>query len=223
MFRTLLLISVLASNSLVLSGCSQKFQDVNSTIAEYWKSGDDIELSSEEIAALPYSSAYFKFGEQGQIFMVLAFAETNLRTGLQQLKWMSSDRVMVVTENGRIVQTLQLPNENLVSLQYDYPEFKKIDKNITQEWDSTYDWQPDYRFGYSAKTTRNHIGSEMVVTPLTTIQTDKFSETTYFTALDQSIQNEFWVDESGRVVKSVQFLGPEMTKVELTILKDFKG
>lgn len=50
--------------------------------------------------------------------MVLAYVGENPQTGAEQLKWMSSDKAMIVTENGRIVQTLLLPYENLSGLAF---------------------------------------------------------------------------------------------------------
>ncbi|MBW3697581.1 YjbF family lipoprotein [Vibrio sp. T187] len=210
-------------NVLLLVGCSQQFQDVNSTFLEYWNGGDDIVLSSDSIAELPYSSAYVEINGQGQIFMVLAFAEVDTNTGSLQLKWMSSDRVLIVTENGRVVETLQLPYENLVAMRNNAPAFDLSAEPKSQTWRSRYDWQPDYRFGYHANVTRTYLNDELIITPLNSIETQKFSEKIDFPSLGQTIENLFWVNESGQVVKTIQYLGPDMTKIEMTILKDFKG
>lgn len=211
------------SCTLLMIGCSKQFQDVNSTFKEYWNGSDDIVLTPEIISELPYASAYVEINEQGQIFMVLAFAEANPDTGALQLKWMSSDRVMIVTENGRVVETLKLPYENLVSMINGAPAFDSSLKGAQKKWQSFYDWQPNYRFGYSAEVTREYVGDEVTVTPLETIKTQKFVEKNYFPKLEQEFENQFWVSQTGKVVKAIQYLGPEMTKIEITVLKGFKG
>ncbi|TOI01517.1 regulator, partial [Vibrio parahaemolyticus] len=40
-------------------------------------------------------------------------------------------------------------------------------------------------------------------------------------SLSQSVENYYWVNEQGQVVKTLQHLGPNMIPVELTILKGY--
>ncbi|MFL9806346.1 YjbF family lipoprotein [Vibrio cyclitrophicus] len=217
----------IVSLGLLLSGCSQQFQDVNSTFDEAFFGSSDVELSKEYIQNLPYSSIYAEINDQGKIFMVLAYVDTNPQTGAEQLKWMSSDNAMIVTENGRIVQTLLLPYENLASLQnvtapssltYDLSQ-----RPSAQTWQAIYDWQPDYRFGYKANITRTFASVEVINTPLSSINTKKFQERVQFPALEEEMTNEYWVDNQGKVVKTIQYLGPDMTRLELTILKNYQA
>jgi len=139
-----------------------------------------------------------------------------------------------VTENGRIVQTLLLPYENLVSLsakpsnmptpEFDVPQqADSFYQPKTQQWQSTYDWQPDYRFGYTADITRTYVDKETVQTPLANIETHKFIEKVTFSALGQQIENEFWVNTKGQVVKTIQYLGPDMTRLEMSVLKPYQS
>ncbi|MDK9760096.1 YjbF family lipoprotein, partial [Vibrio sp. D173a] len=92
-----------------------------------------------------------------------------------------------------------------------------------QQWQATYDWQPDYRFGYSADIVRTYITQETVQTPLAAIQTSKFIEQVNYSALGEQIENEYWVNSQGKVVKTVQYLGPDMTRLELTLLKPYQA
>ncbi|NOH96081.1 YjbF family lipoprotein [Vibrio sp. 99-70-13A1] len=209
--------------SFTLFGCSQRFKDINATAYEAIYGSDDVQITTSYIQDLPYSSMFAEINDQGKIFMVLAYAEANPETQVQQLKWMSSDRAMITTENSRIVQTLLLPYENLVSIENNAPNFDVSANPKSQQWQSRYDWQPDYRFGYTAEIVRSYIGSEIVTTPLTSIETKKYIETVSFPALEAEIENIYWVDSNGRVVKTIQSIGPSMTQLELTILKDFNG
>ncbi|MFA0196121.1 YjbF family lipoprotein [Vibrio artabrorum] len=223
---------------LFLAGCSQQFQDVNSTFDEAFLRSSDVELSKEYIQTLPYSSIYAEVNEQGKIFMVLAYVGKNSQTGVEQLKWMSSDKAMIVTENGRIVQTLLLPYDNLSGLafqplnsfssaSYSSPDFASVfDVSANpgaQKWQAVYDWQPNYRLGYKANITRTYVGNETVETPLATIDTKKFQEKINFPMLEKDMTNEYWVDNNGKVVKTIQYLGPDMIRLELTVLKNYQS
>ncbi|MEZ8916208.1 YjbF family lipoprotein [Vibrio lentus] len=230
--------ALIISLGLFLAGCSQQFQDVNSTFDEAFFGSSDVELSKEYIQNLPYSSIYAEVNDQGKIFMVLAYVGENPQTGAEQLKWMSSDKAMIITENGRIVQTLLLPYENLSGLAFqpldafssanssspDSSSSFDVSANPgAQKWQAVYDWQPNYRFGYKANIIRTYAGNETVETPLASIDTKKFQEKIHFPMLEQDITNEYWVDNKGKVVKTIQYLGPDMTRLELTVLKHYQS
>ena len=229
---------LIISLGLFVAGCSQQFQDVNSTFDEAFFGSSDVELSKEYIQTLPYSSIYAEVNDQGKIFMVLAYVGKNPQTGAEQLKWMSSDKAMIVTENGRIVQTLLLPYENLSGLAFhplntfssansSSPDSSSVfDVSVNpgaKKWQAVYDWQPNYRFGYKANITRTYAGNETVETPLASIDTKKFQEKVNFPMLEQEMTNEYWVDSKGQVVKAIQYLGPDMTRLELTVLKPYQS
>ncbi|GMM89484.1 YjbF family lipoprotein [Vibrio fortis] len=219
---------LIASLGLFLAGCSQQFQDLNATFNEAMFGDADVSTTAEYIQDLPYASIYAQINDQGKIFMVLAFVGQNPKTGAEQLKWMSSDKAMIVTENGRVVQTLLLPYENLSSLATKptnalVPSFDLSTNPKAQRWQATYDWQPDYRFGYSANIVRSYVNQETVHTPLAAIETSKFIEQVSYPALGEQVENEYWVNSQGKVVKTVQYLGPDMTRLELTLLKPYQA
>lgn len=218
---------LIVSLGLLLSGCSQQFQDLNATFNEAIFGDADVSTTAEYIQDLPYASIYAEINDQGKIFMVLAFVGQNPLTGAEQLKWMSSDKAMIVTENGRVVQTLLLPYENLSGLTVKpanalVPSFDLSVTPKAQEWQATYDWQPNYRFGYSANIVRTYLNEETVQTPIANIEARKFVEQISYPALGQDIENQYWVNKQGQVVKTVQYLGPEMTRLELTLLKPYQ-
>lgn len=220
--------TLIAFLGLLMAGCSQNFQDLNTTFDEAMFGDADVATTAEYIQELPYASIYAEINDQGKIFMVLAFVGKNPETGVEQLKWMSSDNALFVTENGRVVQTLLLPYENLSGLSVNpsngvVPDFDVSDASKTQKWQSTYDWQPSYRFGYTANIVRTYVNQETVRTPLATIETSKFIEQVSYPALGEQIENEYWVNSEGKVVKTVQYLGPDMTRLELTLLKPYQA
>ena len=198
-------------------GCTQKFNDVSATVQEAYSNYIDIELSAEDIDAVPYASAYLKIGDQKQIFVVLAFAEQNPISGKTQLKWVSADHAMIVTENGHIVKTVGLQHQNLAGTYNPIPAFSKTNTDFSL----SYDWQEQYRYGFPAQVTRTYQGQETVTTPISTTQTDVYRESVNFPTLSSSVENYYWVDAQGQVVKTLQHLGPNMPALELTILKGY--
>ncbi|MCL9775451.1 YjbF family lipoprotein [Vibrio methylphosphonaticus] len=203
---------LLACAVLFLTACSQRFQDVNATMAEALFGADDAALTAENIRKLPYASAYVRINEGPQIFMVLAFAEPNTQNGIMQYKWISSDRAVIITESGRIVKTIGLYGDNLASI--------SRQQQTDTSWQVTYDWMPKYRYGYKGIALQTNRGSETVTTDLSTYNTQKLTETVTFDAIDGKLVNTYWKDiKTNNVIKSIEQLGPEMTTVEMTLLK----
>lgn len=201
--------------TILLSGCSQRFETVNDTLKEAVFGFDDVNMTTGQIEQLPYASAYFRINDGQQIFMVLAFADVNPENNQTQLKWVSSDKAMIVTEKGRIVKTLNLPEYNLA-------ERSSLD-GTWQEANhsrSRYDW-PASNYGFNAESEYALRGNETIQTPIWTKKLSVWEETVHFTALNNSIENTYWLDEDNNVLKSVQYIGPNMTRIEFSILKPY--
>ena len=210
------LLVILPAVSLMF-GCTQKFNDVSATVQEAYGNYIDVELTPQEIEDVPYASAYLKIGNQKQIFVVLAFAEHNPLTGKTQLKWVSSDKAMVVTENGHIVKTVNLQNNNIAGVYGQVPAYT----SSNTEYMLSYDWAEQYRYGFPAHITRTYQGRDAVNTPIASTPTKLYKESVNFPTLSQSVENLYWVDGQGQVVKTRQHLGPKMVPIELTILKGY--
>ncbi len=198
-------------------GCTQKFNDVSATVQEAYGNYIDVELTPDEIDTVPYASAYLKIGNQKQVFVVLAFAEKNPSTNKKQLKWVSADKAMVVTENGHIVKTIGLQTTNLAGVYGHVPAYS----DLPTQYALSYDWSDKYRYGFPAKVERTFQGKETITTPISSINTDVYTENVTFTSLNESVENTYWVDDEGKVLKTRQHLGPNMVPVELTILKRY--
>lgn len=198
-------------------GCTQKFNDVSATVQDAYNNYVDVELTPDEIEAVPYASAYLKIGSQKQVFVVLAFAEHNPLTDKTQLKWVSADKAMIVTENGHIVKTIGLQTSNLAGIYGHIPTYS----NASTTFSLSYDWSENHRYGFPASVLRTYQGKDTVTTPISSIQTDVYMETVSFTSLSESVDNRYWVNSSGQVIKTLQHLGPNMVPVELTILKGY--
>lgn len=204
--------------ALTLSACTQKFKDLGATFDNALFGEKDVVLDASDLASSPYASVYARVNDGRQIHMVLAFAEHDPETGARLLKWMSADRAMIVTSGGRIVKTLALPDTNLAGIQ-GAPD--RVGRSLGMNL--VYDWQPGYRFGYAASVRVSKQAEESIVTPLRRVETEHILERIDFKELDRQIENHYWLDEEGRVIKTIQYLGPDMHKVELLLIKDFSG
>ncbi|KJY79076.1 hypothetical protein TW74_10325 [Vibrio nigripulchritudo] len=201
-----------------VSGCTQKMTDVGSSLSEAFTASDDVTLSSSEISELPYASTYVRINEGRQVFMVLAFADLNPQTGNTQLKWVSADSSIIVTEKGRIVKTQGFDGNNLLQLSGTGLNNEMSHK---RDWHATYDWSPDYRYQFEATVSPKLLANETLRTSQWTLETKKIEEKVTFKGLGSGFTNLFWVANDGDVMKSIQYIGPDMNKFEMTILKTF--
>lgn len=205
--------------SVLLTGCTQNFSDTNATIKEALFGATDIEISADYLKKLPYASSYVRINNGPQIFMVLAFAETNPDTKQTQLKWLSSDNAMIVTENGRVVKTLNLPEFNLAHLSPKSSLFNFQQQH--SEWQAIYDWQPNFDFDHRALISSQKIASQPLASALWNKTVDVWQEQIQFLHSNTHMTNQFWTDKRGQVMKSQQWLIPNKLYVEQEILKPY--
>lgn len=216
--------------TLFLSGCSQKFNDVNDTLRIALLGENDAQKSALEIQSLPYASLYARLGDGPQAFMVLALAEPEFGTSPNnpqpiQLKWLSNDQGMLVTEHGRLVKTLNLPSGNLLASQSTFTDPLAQGLHLAQtpkHWQRQVDWQPGNHFGYHLNSEFSNQGKAVVLINNTPVETLHFTEHVTVESLALRFDNDFWLDpQTGTVLKSRQKLAPGLPYVEMTLLKPF--
>lgn len=164
--------------------------------------------------------------------MVLAFAEP--KTSLSavkkvpealELKWLSADKGMLVTVNGRLVKTHNLLTGNLSAVESDDPDPLLLGlhlSNTPKFWTRTLDWQPGYHYGYKAKSEFKLIAEENILINGFPTQALHFSEYVSVDTLNIQYQNDFWLDpQNGNVLKSRQKIAPNLPFIDITLLKPF--
>lgn len=221
-FGKTLALSLLA---LILSGCSQNFQDSASTAAEAYNNLHDVQMSPEQIASLPYASLFLRIDDSRQLFLVLGFDKLDKNTGQRRLTWLSADKSRITTVNGRIVYTSGFENDNLVGLSGS-PTMPSVASK--ESWTATYDWMPGYRYQFEANVDSYFIANETLSNDSWTKQTRHIVEAVNFPPLNSTVYNNYWVATLGsgeqsrhQVVKSIQYIGPNMHKVEITMIKPY--
>lgn len=207
---------------LVINGCSQKFKSTTETIKAAYSGTQDVDISSQQINQLPYASIFLRINNGPNLFLILGYDDINQTTGQHRFTWVSADQSSIVTENGRIIASSGFNGDNLVGVSgIPYTPNLMALKN----WTAHYDWMPGYRYQFTAQVTPLLIGNETLSNDSWTKQTSHIVETVTFADLDASFQNNYWVETSNqgsyRVVKSIQYFGPEMYKVEITLVKPY--
>ena len=205
----------------LLSGCSTQFQE----IIDSTKALNYLDKATDEnyIASLPYASAQVSINDSKPLLLILSEAEQTASTGQYRLTWFSAEGDSITTEGGRIVHTTGFIKDNLVGLALLSGEPMLGQGTV---WQARYDWSPGYRYGFTAQVTTTDVGSEVVSTDLWSQATDKFTETVVFDALGAEFTNTYWrapatSEYDAFVVKSIQYLGPNMDKVEMLMVRPF--
>lgn len=217
---------------LSLSGCSQRISALNDTVKLAFWGNEDIVLSPEQVSANPYASIYVKIEDTAQAFVVLAFAEPKISLSsvknapeALELKWLSADKGMLVTVNGRLVKTHNLLAGNLAAVESDEPDPLLLGlhlSNTPKTWTRMLDWQPGYHYSYKVKSEFKLISDDNILINGTPTQALHFSESVSVDALNIQYQNEFWLDpQTGSVIKSHQKIAPNLPFIDITLLKPF--
>ncbi|OEE59728.1 lipoprotein YmcC precursor [Enterovibrio norvegicus] len=211
--------------TLPLSGCSQKSTALYDTFSVAAFGPQDIEKSADDINALPWASIYAKLDGDAQAFMVLGFAEP--RHSVYQLKWLSANNEMVVTESGRLMKTVGLQNGNLLNSESNAidPLQLGLHKDSTPtSWARSIDWQPGNHFGVTLTSSFAHKGIQTLIINEKPVETLYVVETVNVPELDIQFENEFWVSpQSGRVLSSKQAIAPTLPSIDITVLKPFSS
>ncbi|MFB2637765.1 YjbF family lipoprotein [Shewanella bicestrii] len=230
--KNILPLIVVSAVCVGLSGCSQRISALNDTIKLAFLGTEDIVLSPEQVAAIPYASIYAKLDDTPQAFMVLGFAESKINLSSKksshealELKWLSADKAMLVTVNGRLVKTHNLLTGNLAAVESAQPDPLLLGLHLNstpKTWTRTLDWQPGYHYGYKAKSEFKLIAEESILINGFPTQALHFSEYVSVDTLNIQYQNEFWLNPlDGNVIKSRQKIAPNLPFIDITLLRPF--
>uniref|UniRef100_A6VTE6 Putative regulator n=1 Tax=Marinomonas sp. (strain MWYL1) TaxID=400668 RepID=A6VTE6_MARMS len=207
-----------------LSGCTDNFKSALDSVQIARELNKGTEITTEYIAATPYSSSLVTINDAKPILLILGLAEQNPTNAAYQLTWIAGDKGTIVTENGRIIHTTGFDTSNLETLLIKGQQLSLPGQSSS--WQAIYDWSPGYRYNFSADITSMSLGMETIVTDLWTQQAEHIQEQVAFNSLNSKIINDFWVAPETNsnkpfVVKSIQYLGPNMDKVEMLMVKPF--
>jgi hypothetical protein len=204
-----------------LMSCSGTYRAYTDMLTLAFTPTLDVQLPYAAFTSAKHDYLYVKYGKQAQVAMALMFIEQG------QLKWVSADRVVLITEQGRIVRTIGLENDLLhLSNTAQDPLKQQFGLNNTSPWLRLADWQ-QHEYGYQLRSTFQYgpaetmlfFGQGVAVIPL--IENVQYDNTANFVRFDDKWQNQFWLEaKSGVVLKSRQMLAPGAEPFELTFISE---
>jgi len=208
---------------LTLSGCTKHFHNTLDSVKSAWELSSGPTIPTGYVESLPYASSLVSINDEHYILLILGSISINPENQSYRLTWYANDNGTITTENGRIVHTTGIGKNNLENI-LSINTVPATQAPYDQQ--ATYDWSPGYRYDFSAHVHGQLLGTETLTTELWTQLTNHVQETVKFTALNSEFNNHYWItpetkDAKPFVVKSIQYLGPNMDKVEMIILKRF--
>ena len=212
---------LLLAGCLLLTACSGTYRGYADMLKLAFTPGKDISFTFAELTAAKHDYLYVRLGERSQVALGLAEIEQG------QFKWVSGDRALLVTEQGRVVRTSGLENDLLyVSNTLSDPLKRPLAIAKDVSWLRLLDWQQG-EYGYQVRSqfemkpaeTMQFFGVAVNVIPL--IEHLQYDNEANFVRLDASWQNTFWLDaKTGAVLKSKQLLAPGKEPLELTYISE---
>lgn len=205
---------------LLLQACTQTQQGLVDTAKLAVMGPDDVTVTDQQIASLPYASMYLRINHGQRIFLVLGYDENG------QQKWITQDRAMLVTQQGRLVKTLGLSDNLLeVSNLTQDPLAHPLQLHDNADWTRIMSWTEKGQLRASSVTSRFRRADDEVLTLAgKRVACHVWHEENTLAVNGTQWQNTFWIDAvSGEVRQSAQQVGADTLPVEITILKPAKS
>lgn len=175
-----------------------------------------MQLTDDEIAGMRYASQYMSINNGPQLFVVLAYNEND------QQKWVTRDRAVIVTQNGRIVKTSGLGDNLTETTNLGNDPLAKV-KQITEGagWTRQIAWTEHQQVRYAtASSTFSYDGTDTIKVGSSVTKVRVLEEEV--TALGKSWTNRYWIDDDGQIRKSKQYLGPGYWPITTLLVKAAK-
>jgi hypothetical protein len=207
--------------ALLVSGCAELplIANAGQAISYAVIGSPDIEINRASVQKLPFASISAKIGSGPRSFLVLGKNENGLK------HWFSADGAVIVTRNGRMVQTSGFP-ENLRNTSSNSPD--PVNRKLHNKKHSdrknyvTYIRYLDMedRFGVPIKSKFETVGTKEIVIADIKIKTVLIKETNTAFGINWSFTNFYWVDAfDGFVWKSRQHISRNFPPIDVEVLK----
>jgi hypothetical protein len=215
------LLKRLASAAVILSltACAGTYHAYKDTLRLAFTKQPDASLTLAEITAAKFDYLYVSHGERPQSVLALMFIEQG------QLKWISADDAMLITEQGRIVKTLGFNNDLLtLTAATSDPIANWVKINPQTSWQRLLDWSAG-EYGYSVNSyfevqnghSLQFFQHDIAVTKV--IEYVSYDAPANYVRFDQDWQNIFWFDaNSGALLQSQQQLAPFTEPMQLIFI-----
>lgn len=205
---------------LLLQACTQTQKGLEQTVMLAINGPDDVTVTNEQVASLPYASLYARINAGQRIFVVLGYNENG------QQKWITQDRAMLVMQHGRLVKTLGL-TDNLIdvtNLGQD-PLADPLHLQNGASWTRVVQWREQDKQRAATAVSQFQRGDDEVLTIAgEAVPCRVWHETVRIDSIGREWQNTFWLDNrDGTVMQATQMLAAGEFPIETTILKPAKS
>lgn len=207
-----------AGAALVLAGCGDApvYSSIGDMVRLATVGLPDQPIERSAVAKLPYATISAKIGKGPRGLMALA------QISADELRWLSSDRISLVTEGGRLVKTAGLP-ENLRDTQLLGPDpVNKTLHRLAQPvaFDRAVDFDTSRRFGVPIHSRFDSLGAKKITIVEIEFDTVLVRETNVAKTVNWTFENYYWVDAiDGFVWKSIQHIWRDFPPVDMEVLK----
>lgn len=211
-----------ATAPFILNGCANSpLGQTMASISEI-TIGNRASIDPHYVNNLPYASVLVSRANKQKVLLILGKVEG------QQLHWVSTEKSVLITQGGRIVQTVGL-EENLVKTSFLAHEHisetqadnPTLDMPLTTH--RTIDLQPGNRFGIVVQTRTKSLGKDKVTILSKEHLTTLVEEQCEARDLQWTFKNLFWLGEDGVAWKSLQHIAPKQPPITIEVTKPYLG
>lgn len=205
---------------LLLQACTQTQKGLEQTVMLAISGPDDVTVTDQQIANLPYASMYARVNNGPRIFVVLGYNEND------QQKWITQDKAMLVMQHGRLVKTLGLSsNLDAVSQLAQDPLADALHLQNGARWTRVVQWREQAQPRAATATSTFARGDDTVLNLAgEPVPCRVWHETVRIDSLGAEWQNTFWIaNRDGMVLQAQQMLAADQYPIVTTILKPAKS
>lgn len=211
-----------ATAPFILNGCANSpLGQTMASISEI-TIGGRTSIDADYVNKLPYASVLVSRTNKQKVLLILGKVEG------QQLHWVSTEKSVLITQGGRIVQTVGL-EENLVKTGFLTQKnmFENSSDNVSEDAPlvshRAIDLQPGNRFGIVVKTRTKPLGKDKITILGKEHLATLIEEQCEAMDLQWTFKNLFWLGEDGVVWKSLQHIAPKQPPITMEIAKPYLG
>ncbi len=210
---------LIAAGTLGLAGCaSDSLSLLGSSFSSGGGGGSGYPISDAQIAAIPYASIGVRIGSSAGVVMILASVDG------ANLHWASADRVVLITQRGRLVKTIGLPRDLLTTRFTEGDPLPLAVRGEAQADEARIsriiDLRPKDDFSVPVESRCAAIGMETVTIFGQPRSLLHLRERVVVRKWRWSTDNQFWVDPAtGKVWKSRQQFCPDVPAITLEVLR----
>lgn len=211
---------LIAAGTLGLGGCaSDSLSLLGASLPKFGAAarGNGYPLTDEQIKAIPYASMGVRIGKSAGVVTILASIDG------ERLHWASADRVVLITERGRLVKTVGLPRDLLTTRLTEFDPLARVvrgDAANEAGVSRIVDLRPKDDFSVPVESRCTVQGEETLMLLGQPRNVVRIRERVVVRKWRWSTDNLYWCDPaSGRIWKSRQQFCPEVPAITMEVLR----